>query len=182
MSPCNRSMTLCMLEFCSSLFMGHTTIHISALQTGCCYALSMLYRFRFYSTMPFRLELFNCILQLYSVSCCISLSGVISWYILHLSIRRCMCFYVLSITWDRLVLCTLSVLRLCWNFFGQLCIDWHLPGRMKHKYWFYTILRSYMLLHMPPLLDGRWFFVLVLRFICSFMVFYIFCGVSSLSL
>ena len=71
----------------------------------------------FYSTMPFRLELFNCILQLYSVSCCISLSGVISWYILHLSIRRCMCFYVLSITLDRLVLCTLSVLRLCWNFF-----------------------------------------------------------------
>ena len=26
------------------------------------------------------------------------------------------CFYVLSITLDRLVLCTPSVLRLCWNF------------------------------------------------------------------
>jgi len=34
-----------------------------------------------------------------------------------------------------------------------------------------------MLLHMPSLLDGRWFFALV-RFICSFMVFYILCGVG----
>ena len=28
-----------------------------------------------------------------------------------------------------------------------------------------------MLLHMPPLLDGRWFLVLVLRFICGFVIF-----------
>ena len=60
------STILCMLEFCSSLFIGHSTIHmllssICRLAAAMLYS-PMLYRFRFYSTMPFRFELFNCIL------------------------------------------------------------------------------------------------------------------------
>jgi len=103
----------------------------------CCYAAAMLllllcccryakhYLFiafgSFYSTMPCWVGhlIFFCpvhSLKLYSVSCWTSLSGVISGYISYFSICRrmclCICFYVFSITLDRLVLCTPSVLCL----------------------------------------------------------------------
>ena len=160
------STILCMLEFCSSLFIGHSTIHMllssicrlaaamlllcllccwraaamlllccwwaaAMLLLCCCRAAAMLMVWRcyyaaamlplcccrsaavvtlsiicfigfglLYSTMPFRFELFNCILrhslQLYSVSCWTSLSGVISGYIVHFSICRFTCYVYVS--------------------------------------------------------------------------------------
>ena len=96
-----------------------------------------------YVTMPCRVELFNCIsvhsLQLYSVSCWTSLSGVISGYILHFSICRRMCYVYVSMCFDY-VRKTCAMYTVCATLYvgvlplGRLCTDWHLPdcGGTKH--------------------------------------------------
>ena len=97
-----------------------------------------------YSTMPFRFELFNCILrhslQLYSVSCWTSLSGVINGYIVHFSICRFTCYVYVSMCFRLRQIDLCYVHRLCCAFVGvlslrRLCTDWHLPvcGGMKHR-------------------------------------------------
>ena len=86
-----------------------------------------------------------------------------------------------SITSDRPVLCAPSVL--CF-LLECLHLDTYavIGGRKHTQYRFYNIVCFYMLSHMPSLLCGCWRFSLTLCLICSLMVFYIFCGVSSSSL
>jgi len=93
------------------------------------------------------------------------------------------CLYVFSITLDRLVLCTPSVLRFLLECFH---LGVYAPtgiflfvAEWNTEYWFYTIFCFYMLSHMPSLLCGCWPFPSTLCFIYSLMVFYIFSGVSS---
>ena len=85
------SVILCMLEFCSSLFIGYGTIHmlfiiICLLLSVCCMLLCPV-------VLNFAIVICSAhSLHLYSVSCWTSLSGVSSCYILHFSICRCMCY------------------------------------------------------------------------------------------
>ena len=140
--------------------------------------------------MPFRLELFNCSL---SRPCFATIQrALLDWsiwcnqwlyptfqymlmYVLHV------CLYVLSITLDRLVLCTPSVLRIHLGAYAPTGIFLCVAERNK-EYWFYTIVRLCMLSHMPSLLCGCWPFALTVCFMCGLKVFYIFSGVSSFSL
>ena len=95
------SVILCMLEFCSSLFIGYGTIHmlfiiICLLLSVCCMLLCPV-------VLNFAIVICSAhSLHLYSVSCWTSLSGVSSCYILHFSICRCMCYvYVSMCPWLR---------------------------------------------------------------------------------
>ena len=119
-----------------------------------------------YSTMPCCVETFIALWSfhssiLYSVRCWTSLSGVSSVYSIHFRTHRCkclcICFYVFSITPDRLVLYVVGAM----HSFGLSASAWvrssayALTGIFRFcryentQYWLYTLVCLYRLVPLP---------------------------------
>ena len=119
-----------------------------------------------YSTMPCCVETFIALWSfhssiLYSVRCWTSLSGVSSVYSIHFRTHRCkclcICFYVFSITPDRLVLYVVGAM----HSFGLSASAWvrlsayALTGIFRFcryentQYWLYTLVCFYRLVPLP---------------------------------
>ena len=190
------STILCMLEFCSSLFIGHSTIHMLSssicrlaaamllLCLLCCWRAAAVLLLCCWRAAAMLLLCCWCAAAMLLLCCCRVAAMLVVWCCyaaatlplaaaVLLSLRSALSGLLYSTMPFRFELFNCSspffptIQRELLDQSIFLCVaEWNT------EYWFYNILRLYMFLHMPS----------TLCFICSLMVFYIFCGVSSFSL